>query len=286
MSLAEDVHEKLVNIDDMVVENHAIQLRKDLYWDYDKFPNALITGGLGKTSLLFSLTTGLIRSGAVVDVAQLGAYDWVPLGRSKALNYRVFYSQDKILRALNRFTLEMRVRLNELRKLSVENKNVGGTYLDYGLKPHFFVIDNLATIMTIGDYKFANTLTQYMTEIELLGRSAGFQMVIGTTDPKADVLPSVIKQQINFRVVLGFQTDVYYNMALGFVPDFEDDQFNQILQRQLYGVGVAYLNQPLGIVAPKIPDDFDMYAYFEKLGEEYPAENAPGIRELEALLGD
>lgn len=40
MSLAEDVHEKLINIDDMVVENHVIQLRKDLSWDYDKYPNA------------------------------------------------------------------------------------------------------------------------------------------------------------------------------------------------------------------------------------------------------
>lgn len=232
------------------------------------------------------MTAGLIKSGALVDVAQLGAYDWVPLGHTKALKYRVFYSQDKILRALKRFTLEMRVRLNELRKLSVEHKNVGGTYVDYGLKPHFFVIDNLATIMSIGDYKFSTTLTQYMREIELLGRSAGFQMVIGTTDPKADVLPSVIKQQVNFRVVLGFQPDVYYNMALGFVPDFEDDQFNQILQRQPYGVGVAYMNAPLGFVAPNIPDGFDMYGYFEELGEKYPVENAPGIKELEALLGN
>lgn len=287
MSFVEDVQNKIVNIQDMVVGDHTLQFQEDFNWNYDLYNNILVAGGRGKTSFLYSVVAGLIRTGAVVDVAQLGSVDWVPLSYSSSLKYRVFYSQDRILRALRRFHLEMQVRLNELRKLNVENKRIDGTYFDYGMKPHFFVIDEWTSFMNFGGQKFVSEFMRYITDIVLLGRSAGFQVVIGASDPKANVLPTVIKQQINFRVVLGYRPDYFYNMVFGFVPDvLEDVEFNDALLDENYGLGIAYMNKPVAFRVPEIPDNFDIYKYFDDLGGKYPADRAPGIRELDSLLND
>lgn len=289
MSFVEDVQSKNVNIQDMVVEGHTIEFQEGLQWDYDRYNNLLAVGVRGKTNFLYSVVAGLIRTGAVVDVAQLGAVDWVPLSYSSSLKYRVFYSKDRILRALKSFHLEMRVRMTELRHLNVENERVDGAYFNYDMKPHFFVIDEWASIVNSGDYKFISEVERYVKDIVLLGRSFGFQVVIATSDPNSSVLPTIIRQQLNFRVVLGIRPDNYSlcNLSFGFVPEFlKDVDFNDFLLDQNYGLGIAYMNKPVVFRVPDISDDFDIYKYFDRLGEEYPADRKRGIRELSALLID
>lgn len=284
MALAEDLKDNMVEIQDMLVVDHRIQINESLFWDYDRYNNALITGGLGKTNLLISLVSGLLRSGAVIDIAQLGTSDFVPLGRTDGLKYRVFYSEEKALRALKRFSLEMHDRLYQLRKLNLERKVVGADYLTYDMKPHFFVIDELALFMNNNDYKYTNEFSSYLKEIALLGSSAGFYFAIGTSDPKADILPSVIKDRASFRVVLGRQSDVYYSMVFGKVPEIiEDEEFQQLVYNNYYNVGVCWIVKPLAFVSPTISDEYDVYSYFEKLGESFPTEKAPGIKQLMAV---
>ena len=275
-----------LGLDDMAITDHSIEIMKGLVWDFSKYPHGLITGdtGSGKSFFLFSLISGLIRSGAIVDVADPKETDLSILGKTASLKYRVHYGRDRILKAFYRFYFEMLKRGREYHDLLNDNleENVGN-YRKYGLKPHFFVFDEFAAFVSTFKYAEAEAIKQIVGQIVMLGRQLGFFIIMAMQRPDADFIGSAARDQIQFRVALGKMKDSGLRMM--FPDDVDEVQFKE-LDRKLKGWGYLALSptQARSFFAPVIPDDFVAFNYFDRLGEKFPAEPVPPLGELKTFV--
>ncbi|MEN2370295.1 FtsK/SpoIIIE domain-containing protein [Leuconostoc lactis] len=275
-----------IGLQDMEITDHSIEIMKGLVWDFSKYPHGLITGdtGSGKSFFLFSLISGLIKSGAIVDIADPKETDLSILGKTASLKYRVSYGRDRILKAFYSFYLEMLKRGREYHDLLNDNldENVG-SYRKYGLKPHFFVFDEFAAFVSTLKYADAEAVKQILGQIVMLGRQLGFFIITAMQRPDAEFIGSAARDQIQFRVALGKMKDSGLRMM--FPDDVDEVQFKE-LDRKLKGWGYLALSptQARSFFAPVIPGDFVAFNYFDQLGEKFPAEPVTPLGELKTFV--
>ena len=86
-TLLYDMIANRITIDEVRAENGCLRLMKNLVWEYDALPHALIAGGTGggKTYFLLTLIEALLHTNAVCYVILWSCYckkDW-RAGRSK-----------------------------------------------------------------------------------------------------------------------------------------------------------------------------------------------------------
>lgn len=279
--LAEDgfvVHEFLsvpekarVGLNDMKITHDSIEIMDGFTWNFAKVPHMLVAGdtGSGKSFFLFSIISGILKSGADLMVADPKKTDLASLSLTTALKGKVTYSDDRILKAFTKFYDDMYIRSDEYTEI-LKNDDGMGDYRDFGLKPSFFVFDEFGAFVSKLDWKQQEELKRQVAEIVMLGRQLGFFLIVAMQRPDADTIGSGARDQFQFRVTLGKMKSAGLTMMF---PDSQPDDFVN-LSNDIKGWGYAQMSPdlPRAFFAPLIPRGFKAKAYFNELGEQL-AEN-------------
>lgn len=205
------------------VENITIDAKKGLQliggecWDFIHYPHLLISGGTGsgKSILLFCILKLLPQIGSV-DICDPKKSDLGSFHKFPAFKGHVFSEKldivDCLLRAVE--FMEERYRTTAIDP----DQKIGKNYLDYGLAPHFVIVDELAAFMasfTRKDYDERESVEYVLKQIAMKGRQAGVFLIIAMQRPDGEYLPTDVRDQFYGRIILGKNSPVAFRMMFG-----------------------------------------------------------------------
>lgn len=253
--------------------NYKIKITKSINWDCISQISAIIAGsrGSGKTYLLLSL------------IAQMGSMPALPgkligLGTSPTQFFlidikndlaqiapllpdgRVGNDADSALEVMRTFNSLMKKRLKWLR----DHPQHFITAKSMGLVPYYLIIDefsslNMAFSGISKDEKAKKfEFNRLLKEIVLLGRSAGFGLIISSQQISVENsgIGTDLQQNVGLRVHMGMATETAYRQTFG--NDFELPQGLYLEPAQ----GLIWLDDPLignqvrSFASPWISGDF------------------------------
>ncbi|MFL6979871.1 coupling conjugation protein ConQ [Bacillus inaquosorum] len=208
-----DVKKNRISIDDAVAENGVLPLMKHISWQFDKLPHMLIAGGTGggKTYFMLTIIKACVGLGADVRILDPKNADLADL--EEALPKKVYSQKNGILMCLRKSVDGMMERMDEMKQMP--NYKTGENYAYLGLKPVFIFFDEYVAFMDLLDMKERNEALSYMKQLVMLGRQAGYFLVLGAQRPDAKYLADGIRDQFSFRVSLGLMSETGYGMMFG-----------------------------------------------------------------------
>ena len=113
-----------------------------------------------------------------------------------------------------------------------------------------------------------------LKQIVMLGRQAGFFLILACQRPDAKYLGDGIRDQFNFRVALGRMSEMGYGMMFG--SDVQKDFFlKRIKGRGYVDVGTSVISE---FYTPLVPKGYDFLEEIKKLSnsrQSTPALNPP-----------
>lgn len=208
-----DVKKNRISIDDAVAENGVLPLMKHISWQFDKLPHMLIAGGTGggKTYFMLTIIKACVGLGADVRILDPKNADLADL--EEVLPKKVYSQKNGILMCLRKSVDGMMERMDEMKQMP--NYKTGENYAYLGLKPVFIFFDEYVAFMDLLDMKERNEALSYMKQLVMLGRQAGYFLVLGAQRPDAKYLADGIRDQFSFRVSLGLMSDTGYGVMFG-----------------------------------------------------------------------
>lgn len=245
-----DVKKNRISIDDAVAENGVLPLMKHISWQFDKLPHMLIAGGTGggKTYFMLTIIKACVGLGADVRILDPKNADLADL--EEVLPKKVYSQKNGILMCLRKSIDGMMERMDEMKQMP--NYKTGENYAYLGLKPVFIFFDEYVAFMDLLDMKERNEALSYMKQLVMLGRQAGYFLVLGAQRPDAKYLADGIRDQFSFRVSLGLMSDTGYGMMFG---DVDKAYVNK------KETGRGYANVGTGSVlefySPVVPKGYD-----------------------------
>lgn len=248
----------------------GVRLMENFYWDFTSDPHLLVAGGTGggKTVFLRSIVLCLSKIG-IVELGDPKRADFVPLGKTKVLKDRVHIDTEAIISALERTSRLVSERNDYMnQKMDEMGENDLRKFHEYGLDPYFLVIDEINAFMTSLDYKQRARAEVALTNISLLGRQSGVNLVLAMQKPTLDDIPSKVRDNMNMRIVVGRLSDTGYEMMFGDVNRTKEFKFMKYVGgMRVYGRGYACV---MGEVAreffsPLMPKKFSFYNEFSTL---------------------
>ncbi|MCH3964627.1 MAG: ATP-binding protein [Clostridium sp.] len=255
-TLLYDMIANRITIDEVKAEHGRLRLMKNIWWEYDKLPHMLITGGTGggKTYFIFSIIEALLHTNAVLYVLDPKNADLADLS-SVMLN--VYYKQQDMIDCLYQFYDNM-MKQNEEMKL-MANYKTGENYAYLGLPAHFLIFDEYPSFMEMIGKKSTQVMSK-LKQIVMLGRQSGFFLVLACQRPDAKYLGDGIRDQFNFRVALGRMSEMGYGMMFG---ETDKDFFlKQIKGRGYVDTGTSVISE---FYTPLVPKGHDFIKEIEKL---------------------
>lgn len=260
-------HSEIINI--------AEEFRKHTYpYDNDhlmldthtpiKLQHMLIVGatGSGKTYLLYSLILQML---AKVCSYKLFFADrkksslWV-VGETLNLQHNS-HTTNGILSDLDEFCSLMHEREEELSKLLTTK--LDADYATFGLSPYVFVIDEFAALageIATMDKATRDAFSSQIKDIVLMGRQLGFFLIIVMQKSDANSIPTMIRDSLTCKVVLGNAEETTYITAFG--QGTEIPQRNFRIGEGLY-TEVATTSQPRVFTVPTM--NFNILEAFKEL---------------------
>ena len=93
-----------ITIDEVRAENGCLRLMKNLVWEYDALPHALIAGGTGggKTYFLLTLIEALLHTNAVLYILDPKNGDLADLGTVMG---NVYHTKEEMIDSVNALSL-------------------------------------------------------------------------------------------------------------------------------------------------------------------------------------
>ena len=181
--------------------------------------HALIVGqtGSGKTYGIYSL---LLQMLSKPIRCQLFLAD--PKGSSLSILGDIIAPEqtaensEAIIDLLRAFNDEMSQRKVELKQLLSEK--LEATYSDFGLSPFVFVFDEYASFQSAVqafDKKRRDEVNKLITQIVLQGRQLGFFLVVVMQKSDSSSLPTMIRENLPLKIVLGNAEAQTYVTAFG-----------------------------------------------------------------------
>ena len=258
-----DVKKNRISIDDAIAENGVLPLMKHISWQFDKLPHMLIAGGTGggKTYFMLTIIKACVGLGADVRILDPKNADLADL--EEVLPKKVYSQKNGILMCLRKSVDGMMERMDEMKKMP--NYKTGENYAYLGLKPVFIFFDEYVAFMDLLDMKERNEALSYMKQLVLLGRQAGYFLVLGAQRPDAKYLADGIRDQFSFRVALGNMSDTGYGMMFG-------DVDKTFMEKDVKGRGYAYVGTGsiLEFYSPIVPKVYDFMSSIKNalVGEE------------------
>lgn len=179
--------------------------------------HTLIVGstGSGKTYATYSLLLQLLNFSITPDIyiADPKQSSLYVLGKQIACDSTAGVTGEIVL-LLEHFYHEMTKREKELQKYL--DKKLDSDYKDWELKPHVLIIDEFSSFMSVVsvlDKSTRDKVNLYLTNIIQKGRQLGFFMWIIMQKSDSKILPTYLRDNLVFKVVLGQATDTTYQTA-------------------------------------------------------------------------
>ena len=251
-----------IGIDDVKIENGSLKLMEVVDWEFNSLPHMLIVGGTGsgKTYFIMTLIEALMQSGAKVYVLDPKNLD---LSNLAYVMPDVYSKSDEISRCINDFYDAMMERSEEMKKMP--NYKMGMDYADLELEPHFLIFDEYVAYMDMaGREAFReNGVMDKMKKISMLGRQAGFFIILACQRADAKYMADGIRDQFHFRVALGRNSDIGYGMIFG-------ETKKRFFQKRVKGRG--YVDTGTSVInefySPLVPRRYDFLSEIGKVAKE------------------
>jgi len=247
-----------ISIDEVVAQNGSLKLMKSMDWEYDKLPHMLIAGGTGggKTYFILTLIEALLKTDAKLYILDPKNADLADLS---TVMPDVYYKKEDMMASIDQFYEDMMARSEEMNQM--EGYKTGENYAYLGLAPHFLVFDEYVAFMEMLASKETTAVLTKLKQIVMLGRQAGFFLILACQRPDAKYLGDGIRDQFNFRVGLGRMSELGYGMLFG------SDVQKQFFLKQIKGRG--YVDNGDNVISefytPLVPKGHDFLKEIGKL---------------------
>lgn len=246
-----DVQRKRISINDVEVKDGAIKLMEHIYWEFDSLPHMLVAGGTGggKTYYILSLITALKKAGAELRILDPKNADLADLSEVMPAG-TVFSKKNGIEMTLRKAVEDMHKRSEKMKEM--KGYKTGGNYRDVGLPPVFIVFDEYVAFLEMMDIRERQTVLENMKQLVMLGRQAGYFLILANQRPDAKYLVDGIRDQFNFRVALGKNSATGYGMMFGDVDN--NFVFKLVKGRGYADIGGSIITE---FFTPKVPIGYD-----------------------------
>ncbi len=248
-----------ITIAEVQAKDGKLRLMKNVWWEYDKLPHMLIAGGTGggKTYFIFTIIEALLRCNAVMYVLDPKNADLADLA---VVMPEVYYKKEDITACIDRFYDGMMERSEAMKRMA--NYKTGENYAYLGLAPHFLIFDEYVAFMEMLTTKENATVLNKLKQIVMLGRQAGYFLILACQRPDAKYLGDGIRDQFNFRVALGRMSELGYSMMFGEVD--KDFFLKQIKGRGYVDTGTSVISE---FYTPLVPKGHDFLKEIGKLSQ-------------------
>ncbi|QIL49920.1 cell division protein FtsK [Weissella coleopterorum] len=249
----------------------SLNIVKGIDWKYDKFYNMLVSGnvGTGKSYFLFAILGQLLAITKFIVVFDPKRSDLGALQYTDILKGKVFSTNTAINEQIHIVYEAMMERAKKMEKIKAEGKI--GAYMEFNFKPHFMFFDEFGAWKEMNDKlafgtperKAYDLASGDLNEIAMMGRELGFYLIVGMQRPSADSLPMAIRNQLNFRVVMGKPTPEIQKMLF---PD--SDKELRPLSNDLKGWGFFQMGDGAvrAFFAPEVEKGFNLHEFMEHMG--------------------
>ncbi len=140
---------------------------------------------------------------------------------------------------------------NETMK-TMEEYKIGYNYSSLGLPAEFLIFDEYVAFMDSLDRDNKRIVEKKMTQIAMLGRQSGFFLLLGCQRPDAKYFADGVRDQFNFRVALGRNSELGYKMMFG-------DTDKRFFSKRIKGRG--YVDTSTNVISefytPLVPKKFN-----------------------------
>lgn len=251
-----------IKLSDVKAENGALRLMKNIWWEYDKLPHMLITGGTGsgKTVFIDTLILALVQTDAVLYILDPKNADLADLAEVMDNVYR---TKEDMLECVDCFYEDMMLRSEEMKKM--DGYKTGENYAYLGLPAHFLIFDEYVAFVEMLGVREREELLSKLKKIVMLGRQAGFFLILACQRPDAKYLGDGIRDQFNFRVALGRVSELGYSMIFG--ETNKDFFLKQIKGRGYVDAGTSVISE---FYTPLVPKGNDFLKEIGKVIREKP----------------
>lgn len=212
-------------------------------------------GRLRLMEIILTLIEALLRTNAVLFVLDPKNADLADL---QAVMPDVYYKKEDMLACIDRFYEEMMKRSEDMKLM--ENYRTGENYAYLGLPAHFLIFDEYVAFMEMLGTKENAAVLNKLKQIVMLGRQAGFFLILACQRPDAKYLGDGIRDQFNFRVALGRMSEMGYGMMFG--ETTKDFFLKQIKGRGYVDVGTSVISE---FYTPLVPKGHDFLKEIKKL---------------------
>lgn len=248
-----------ITIAEVQAKDGKLRLMKNVWWEYDKLPHMLIAGGTGggKTYFILTIIEALLRCNAVMYVLDPKNADLADLA---VVMPEVYYKKEDITACIDRFYDGMMERSEAMKRMA--NYKTGENYVYLGLAPHFLIFDEYVAFMEMLTTKENAAVLNKLKQIVMLGRQAGYFLILACQRPDAKYLGDGIRDQFNFRVALGRMSELGYSMMFGEVD--KDFFLKQIKGRGYVDTGTSVISE---FYTPLVPKGHDFLKEIGKLSQ-------------------
>jgi len=147
------------------------------------------------------------------------------------------------------------------------NYKTGENYAYLGLPPCFLIFDEYVAFFEMLGTKESVSLLSQLKKIVMLGRQAGYFLIVACQRPDAKYFSDGIRDNFNFRVGLGRISELGYGMLFG------SDVKKQFFQKRIKGrgycdVGTSVISE---FYTPLVPKGHDFLQTIGRLAQERQA---------------
>lgn len=246
-----------IGIEDVVVQDGCVKLMESVYWEFDSLPHMLIAGGTGsgKSYFILTLIEALLHTHAKLYILDPKNSDLADLG---TVMENVYYRKEDMLACIDQFYKDMIARSETMKQHP--NYKTGENYAYLGLPPCFLVFDEYVAMMDMLGRESTAVINK-LKQIVMLGRQAGFFLILACQRPDAKYFSDGIRDNFNFRVALGRMSEMGFGMMFG------SDTQKQFFLKPIKGRG--YIDTGKNVISefytPLVPKNHDFLQTIETL---------------------
>ena len=248
-TLLYDMVANRIPIAEAKAEGGCLRLMKNVWWEYDTLPHMLIAGGTGggKTYFILTIIQALLQTDAVLHILATKNADLADLS---SVMPEVYYRKEDIAACVSRFCDGMMQRSESMK--SMQGYKTGENYAYLGLEPHFLIFDEYVAFMEMLNTREREDVLNKLKQIVMLGRQAGYFLILACQRPDAKYLGDGIRDQFNFRVALGRMSELGYSMMFGEVK--KEFFFKNVKGRGYADTGKGVITE---FYTPIVPKGYD-----------------------------
>lgn len=265
-----------IGIDEVTAKDGRLKLMESVYWEYDSLPHMLIAGGTGSGKSYFILTIieALLQTNANLFVLDPKNADLADLA---TVMPNVYSRKAEMLACINRFYEDMMARSEEMKQHP--NYQTGQNYAALDLSANFLIFDEYVAFMDMLGRENLEVMSK-LKQIVMLGRQAGFFLILACQRPDAKYLADGIRDQFNFRVALGRMSELGFSMMFG--SDTQKQFFLKPIKGRGYvDIGTSVISE---FYTPLVPKNYDFLKRIGKLITKMQSE--PVADEVQATGSD